>query len=350
MAVTNYHTVNGRILGETTGGVRTDYLTDALGSVTATVNSTAQIINRYAYKPYGGLLAKTGVGADPVNQWVGSLGYRQTGKKYSDVYVRARHYDTLNGRWTSKDPIGFNGGDWNLFRYAVTGPAWRVDPTGLSCSGPGGCVPDKGTDCYTIEKGCCEQDRGNLQPKDSLSFSNVLANASTAVNNKASCLKSNGQPLTKQQRDILAAILACTALQESGLNPHCFNDRGGEPADTYGLYQVNKTQWDQCSNGGKLCDPQSNTNTAFNLILRGCGFWGKQTILDGLCSLFGVWRVKGQRDTLMTCAEIQTDIKRSQIVSLLASITCSNCNLPKNCNFNLTPGQGTGGQKLCDGL
>ena len=41
MAVTNYHTVNGRIIGETTSGTRTDYLTDALGSVTATVNQSA---------------------------------------------------------------------------------------------------------------------------------------------------------------------------------------------------------------------------------------------------------------------------------------------------------------------
>jgi hypothetical protein len=54
MAVTNYHTVNGRILGETTGGIRTDYLTDALGSVTATVNPSGQVVNRYTYKPYGG--------------------------------------------------------------------------------------------------------------------------------------------------------------------------------------------------------------------------------------------------------------------------------------------------------
>jgi len=37
MPVTNYHTVNGRIRGESTAGVRTDYLTDALGSVVATV-------------------------------------------------------------------------------------------------------------------------------------------------------------------------------------------------------------------------------------------------------------------------------------------------------------------------
>jgi RHS repeat-associated protein len=138
MAVTNYHTVNGRILGETTGGVRTDYLTDALGSVTATVNPSAQVINRYTYKPYGGLLAKTGVGADPVNQWVGSLGYGQTGKKYSDVYVRARHYDTANGRWTSKDPIGFNGGDWNVYRYVMNRATDFADPSGWACGGGGG--------------------------------------------------------------------------------------------------------------------------------------------------------------------------------------------------------------------
>ncbi len=35
MAVTRYYTVNGRISGESTGGVRTNYLPDALGSVTA---------------------------------------------------------------------------------------------------------------------------------------------------------------------------------------------------------------------------------------------------------------------------------------------------------------------------
>jgi RHS repeat-associated protein len=149
MAVTNYHTVNGRILGETTGGIRTDYLTDALGSVTATVNPSAQVVNRYTYKPYGGLLAKTGAGADPVNQWVGSLGYRQTGKKYSDVYVRARHYDTSNGRWTTKDPIGFAWGDWNVYRYVRDRVTSAVDPSGLFLD-------------FQIGKSCHQQDRAMI--------------------------------------------------------------------------------------------------------------------------------------------------------------------------------------------
>ena len=39
MAVTNYYSVNGQIIGEAANGVRTDYLMDALGSVTGTVNS-----------------------------------------------------------------------------------------------------------------------------------------------------------------------------------------------------------------------------------------------------------------------------------------------------------------------
>ncbi len=119
----SYYTVGGEIIGEKSGGVRTDYLTDALGSVTATVDQTGSVINRYTFKPYGGLLAKVGVGADPLNTWVGSLGYRQTAKKYCDVYVRARHYDTVNGRWATKDPIGYGGGDWNLLRYAASSPS-----------------------------------------------------------------------------------------------------------------------------------------------------------------------------------------------------------------------------------
>src|SRR5579862_1267461 len=132
MPVTNYYTVDGEILGEqTTGNSRIDYLTDALGNVTATVNTSGQVVNTYKYKPYGALLSKTGSGADPSFQWVGSQGYRQTGKKYSDVYVQARHYDSLNGRWTTKDPIGFEWDDWNLYSYVQQRPVGWADPAGL---------------------------------------------------------------------------------------------------------------------------------------------------------------------------------------------------------------------------
>ncbi len=99
-----YYTIDGEVVGEESGGVRTDYLRDALGSVVGTVNQSAQVVNTYRYKPYGARLAKTGAGADPSVQWVGTGGYRQTGKKWSESYARARHYDTGAGTWTSRDP------------------------------------------------------------------------------------------------------------------------------------------------------------------------------------------------------------------------------------------------------
>ncbi|MCH8274749.1 MAG: hypothetical protein IH851_08160 [Armatimonadetes bacterium] len=130
MAVTNYFTVNGEIIGEETGGTQTDYLTDALGSVTATVNQSAAVVNTYRYKPYGGLLAKTGVGADPKFRWVGARGYRQTGKQFSDVYVRARHYSTGSAQWTTADPLKVPLGPANAYAYVFANPVSLADPSG----------------------------------------------------------------------------------------------------------------------------------------------------------------------------------------------------------------------------
>jgi len=141
MAVTNYYTVEGEILGEkTTASSRIDYLTDALGSVTATLNQSAQVVNTYRYKPYGAQLAKSGVGADPAFTWVGAQGYRQTGRKYSDVYVHARHYSTLLTLWSTQDPM------WPAeaaFAYALNNPITNVDPSGLSPVRIGPVPPNK---------------------------------------------------------------------------------------------------------------------------------------------------------------------------------------------------------------
>jgi len=128
-----FHSIGGIIIGETsTGSPRVDYLTDALGSVTATVNQTAQVVNTYRYKPFGATLAKTGTGPDPSFGWVGTKGYRPTGNPFSNFYVRRRHADSTAGRWPTQDPIRYAGREWNPYVYVGNSPVAVTDPTGLS--------------------------------------------------------------------------------------------------------------------------------------------------------------------------------------------------------------------------
>lgn len=140
MAMTKaYYSVNGRILGEASGGTRLDYMTDALGSVTGTVDSSAQVVNTYRYKPYGELLAKTGSGSDPRFRWVGSSGYRQTGRNYADVYLRARSYSVSLGTFISRAWLAYRLGGEASYGYASANPIVLKDPNGNSPKYFGNC-------------------------------------------------------------------------------------------------------------------------------------------------------------------------------------------------------------------
>ena len=151
MPVTNYHTVNGEIIGETTvGSPRVDYLTDALGSVTATVNQSAQVVNTYRYNPFGSLLAKTGSGPDPAFGWVGGGGYQPTGNEYAEFSAVLRDYAVaLARRWSTPDPIGIFGGSSNFFEYVGNGATTWTDPLGLQ----GGCNAGYPADPWGLYKG-----------------------------------------------------------------------------------------------------------------------------------------------------------------------------------------------------
>ena len=48
------------------------------------------------------------------------------------VHFGARDYDPEVGRWITKDPIGFGGGDTNLYGYVAGDPVNFVDPSGLA--------------------------------------------------------------------------------------------------------------------------------------------------------------------------------------------------------------------------
>ncbi|HEX8265940.1 MAG TPA: RHS repeat-associated core domain-containing protein, partial [Pyrinomonadaceae bacterium] len=64
-----------------------------------------------------------------------STRYQFTGREYDNYsglyYYRARWYDSQLGRFISEDPIGFAGGDINLYGYVKNNPIRFTDPFGL---------------------------------------------------------------------------------------------------------------------------------------------------------------------------------------------------------------------------
>lgn len=96
---------------------------DHLGSTIALTNSAGAVVERTHYEAFG--------------QTSGSslTRYGFTGRERDNVtglmYYRARWYDPQQGRFISEDPIGFSGGDANLYGYVWESPLGHTDPLGL---------------------------------------------------------------------------------------------------------------------------------------------------------------------------------------------------------------------------
>jgi len=85
----------------------------------------AMVVQETEYDEYGNFMKNT----NPNFQHLAFAGglYDQDTK-----FLRfgARDYDPTTGRWTTKDPIGFAGGDTNLYAYVGGNPMSAVDPEG----------------------------------------------------------------------------------------------------------------------------------------------------------------------------------------------------------------------------
>jgi RHS repeat-associated protein len=110
------------------GGVTYRILSDHLGSPRFVVNTTdGTVVQRLEYDEWGRVTLDTQPGFQPFG-FAGGLYDRETGL----VRFGARDYDPETGRWTAKDPIGFAGGEANLYGYVANDPVNWVDPSGLA--------------------------------------------------------------------------------------------------------------------------------------------------------------------------------------------------------------------------
>ena len=119
------------------GGVTYRIISDHLGSPRLVVDSaTGAVVQTYSYDEFGKEIAFT----DPNN--LGRLPFGFAGGLYDNhtglPRFGARDYDATTGRWTSKDPIGFDGDGPNLYGYVMNNPIDIYDLTGLAGCGPGG--------------------------------------------------------------------------------------------------------------------------------------------------------------------------------------------------------------------
>jgi RHS repeat-associated protein len=102
-------------------------VSDVRGSVRLVVDATTGIVaQQLTYDPYGQVLEDTNPGFQPFGYAGGEYDWTTGLTRFG-----ARDYDATIGRWTAKDPIGFGGGDTNLYAYVGGEPIGRVDVTGL---------------------------------------------------------------------------------------------------------------------------------------------------------------------------------------------------------------------------
>jgi RHS repeat-associated protein len=118
---------------------------DANWNVTALVNGSSSVVERYVYDPYGVvtvLSASWGTLSTSAYAWI----YGHQGGRFDATtglyYFRHRDLSPVLGRWIEVDPLRFTAGQSNFYQDTGNGPTRLTDPSGLVSVGDTGTVPD----------------------------------------------------------------------------------------------------------------------------------------------------------------------------------------------------------------
>jgi RHS repeat-associated protein len=127
-----------------TGGLeqRVYALQDANWNTTAIIaatgvpgHTTGDVINRFAYTPYGEVETLDASWTTAASPLVVFWNHLFQGLKFDATtglgYVRNRDYSARLGRFIERDPIGFKARDNNWYRFVSNAPTGNADPSGL---------------------------------------------------------------------------------------------------------------------------------------------------------------------------------------------------------------------------
>ncbi|WP_166671919.1 PKD domain-containing protein [Methylosinus sp. sav-2] len=152
------------------------YHADGEGSIRLITNAGSTVFNRYDYDSFGRRLAV--VESLPLQP------YGWKGREWipgPDIYYnRARFYDPALGRFLAEDPLGFGGGDSNLYSFAWNNPKNWSDPSGLSAAAEEGSI-DAATAGAILGDGIVTTAEGTTALTTGADAASVAARSGSAV-------------------------------------------------------------------------------------------------------------------------------------------------------------------------
>ncbi len=105
-----------------------------VGSLILVADAAGNPVKIMDYDAFGNLLSDSNPDFSMPFGFAGGLYDTDTGL----ARFGYRDYDPETGRWTAKDPIGFAGGDTDLYGYVLNDPVNLIDPEGLASAWIGG--------------------------------------------------------------------------------------------------------------------------------------------------------------------------------------------------------------------
>jgi len=109
------------------------YTGDANYNVTALLDYTGTVVERYAYTAYGEATAYDAAWSNPAAPTVDSplyCGYFFDAET-ATYHIRNRQYHPGLATWLIRDLVEYEAEDFNLYRYCSSNPEMLVDPSGL---------------------------------------------------------------------------------------------------------------------------------------------------------------------------------------------------------------------------
>jgi RHS repeat-associated protein/uncharacterized repeat protein (TIGR01451 family) len=108
------------------GGSRYFLAYDQVGSLRVVSDSSGYVVKQVEYDTFGNIISDSNPAFEIPFGFAGGLHDRDINL----VRFGSRDYDPETGRWTAKDPIGFAGGDTDLYGYCLNDPVNWIDPYG----------------------------------------------------------------------------------------------------------------------------------------------------------------------------------------------------------------------------